>query len=1011
MAAMVCMVMAGGLLFAGTTGKVVGTVTDSETKEPLPGAVVQLLGTAIGANTDIDGRYMIVNVPVGTYSLQARMMGYDPVTVTNVKSIMDLTTTINFKLKPTVLEVKGIVVEAKRQMVIPDATSTSRVVSTKEIMAMPNASANNVIGNTAGVVTSGGQMNVRGGRSDEMAFFVDGVSVTDALSGAMGAQINTAAIEEVMVITGGFNAEYGEAMSGVVNVVTKEGGDKFNLYGRYTTDMYMMDNSRNYNKGELSIGGPLPFLNNNLGYFLSGELTNTDDIRPAFMPEKYYVHDPSQDYFWADTIQYSMAEWDPADSVGLIGWKGDWADSSAEDWAAEKVRRIAAGYIRGWKEYDENYLPHGDFNSYRVQGKLTYKIPAWQAKITVGGFANRDQRGSYTSSFKYWLDSYYSLLQKSYQGNVNWRHQISKTTFYNIAINKFSTSTQTGVRDTVAEKDRNWWEDYTFLSDEDADNDGMFDAYEGQAYATNVDNPYGVSGVFYTYGLARLWEKTRASYVAGKIDVTSQVDKYNQVVGGIEVKQHDVFTKNNSLPWDKVPFEDEYNFKPITGAAYLQDKLEFQGFIVNAGLRLDFMMPESQKKVDNFNLTDTASYVDAETKYKISPRLGISHPVSEKTVLHISYGHFFQQPQLQYLYESLQANIARGNTVMGNPDLGAQRTIAYEIGFNQQFTNDLAGDITVYYKDIFDLLGTRRMTDASSGLEYSAFMNAEYGNVRGFEATINKRASANGIFSGKLSYSLMLAKGTASDPWEGYNRYIYGGGTDPATGLPVPFPKTDSYLEYDQRHTFSVSTNFDLDDKYGPSIAGFKPLANLSINLLNNIGSGFPYTILDSKGNQIGDVNEGRMPWTWNCDLLVTRSFKVAGVNLQLDFEILNLFNRKNVNNVYAVTGDVDNDGSIITLSDFSTSPIPDSTSYTWYDYNGDGAQDADEPSVMVPNQYYSKWRDLNSDGEISQYEKYITYVSAWNDYISDPFTGTRTPNTRAYADPRTTKLALSFRF
>ncbi len=94
------------------------------------------------------------------------------------------------------------------------------------------------------------------------------------------------------------------------------------------------------------------------------------------------------------------------------------------------------------------------------------------------------------------------------------------------------------------------------------------------------------------------------------------------------------------------------------------------------------------------------------------------------------------------------------------------------------------------------------------------------------------------------------------------------------------------------------------------------------------------------------------------------------------------------------MTGDVDNDGSIITLSDFSTSPIPDSTSYTWYDYNGDGAQDADEPSVMVPNQYYSKWRDLNSDGEISQYEKYITYVSAWNDYISDPFTGTRTPNT-----------------
>jgi len=1001
-AALVCMVMAGGLLYAGTTGKIVGTVTDAETKEPLPGAVVELLGTTIGANTDIDGRYVIVNIPVGTYSLRARMMGYDPTTVTNVKSIMDLTTTINFKLRPTVLEIKGIVVEATRQMVIPDATSTSRVVSTKEIMAMPNASANNVIGNTAGVVNnSGGTMNVRGGRSDEMAFFVDGVSVTDALSGAMGAQINTAAIEEVMVITGGFNAEYGEAMSGVVNVVTKEGGEKFNIYGRFTTDEYMLSKSRHYNKGELSLGGPMPYAKN-LGYFLSGEASNTDDFRPCFMPEKYYQHDPTKDYLWVDTLQYSMAEYDAADTVGLDGWKGDWADSTDAAWQAEKERRIASGYHRGWKEYDEIYLPHGDFNSYRLQGKLTYKIPAWQAKVTVGGFANRDQRGLYTSSFKYWLDGYYSYLQKSYQGNVSWRHQISKNTFYNITVNKFSTYNMQGIRDTAAEKDRNWWEDYTFLSDTDADNDGMFDAYEGKAYATNVDNPYGVSGPFYTFGLARLWERRQAQYVGGKLDVTSQVDKFNQVVGGVEVKKHHVSLKSNSLPWDPVPFEDEYDFRPITAAAYLQDKLEFQGFIVNAGLRLDMLMPESQKKVNNFNLTDTASYIDAETKYKISPRLGISHPVSDKTVLHISYGHFFQQPQLQYLYESLQANIARGNTVMGNPDLGAQRTIAYEIGFNQQFTNDLAGDVTVYYKDIFDLLGTRLQQDSTTGLNYTSFVNAEYGNVRGFEVAVNKRASANGIFSGKVSYTMMLAKGTASDPWEGYNRYIYGGGTDPATGLPVPFPKTDAFLEYDQRHTFSVSTNFDFGDKFGPAIAGFKPLANLSISVLNNIGSGMPYTIVDSKGNQIGDVNNGRMPWTFNTDLMVSRSFKLAGVNLSLDFEMLNVLNRKNVQDIYAVTGDPNNDGTIITLSNFSASPIPDSVSYTV-----DGAGNP----VMVPNPYYSKWRDLNANGEIDQNEKYITYLEAWNDYITDPFVGTRTPNTRAYAEPRRTRLALSFSF
>ena len=1021
-AAMICLALTGGLLFAGTTGKIVGTVVDSETKESLPGAVVELLGTSIGANTDIDGRYFIVNVPVGTFSLQARMMGYEAVTVTNVKSIMDLTTTINFKLKPTVLEVKGITVEAKRQMVILDATSTSRVVSTKEIMAMPNASAANVIGNTAGVVTTGAQMNVRGGRSDEMAFFVDGVTVTDVLTGAMGAQINTAAIEEVMVITGGFNAEYGEAMSGVVNVVTKEGGDKLSMYGNYSTDEYMGSESRNYNKFELSLGGPTPMVKN-LSYFLSAEVTNTSDRRPVFMPETYYTHDPSKDYIWADTVQYSYSAWDSIweyettgwDTLGApiidttflnLGWTSGWADSSAEDWAIEKARRIEQGTMRGWKEYDKNYLPHGDYNSYRLQGKITYKIQPINAKITLGGFANRDQNGNYSSYWKYWLDSYYSYLQKSYQGNATWRHQISKTTFYTFTFNKFSTKTMQGVRDTTAEKDRSWWEDYTFLSDEDADNDNMFDAYEGQSYnAANVDNPYGVAGIFCTFGLARLWQKTSAEYIAGKLDLTSQVDKFNQLQAGIDIKKHHVFLKYNSLPWDMVPFEDYYDLRPTTAAVYVQDKLEFEGFIVNAGLRLDYMDPASLKKVNNFNMTDTASMVAAEVKYKLSPRLGVSHPISEKTVLHVSYGQFFQQPQLQYLYESLQANIARGNTVMGDPDLGVQRTIAYEIGFNHQFTNDLAGDVTAYYKDIFDLLGTRLLRDTTSGLSYSSYMNAEYGNVRGVEFSVQKRASANGIFSGKASYSLMFAKGSASDPWEGYIDYIYGGGTDPATGLSVPFPKTDNALDFDQRHTFSISTSFDFHDKFGPAIGGFRPLANVSINLLNNIGSGFPYTVFTSKGLRVGEVNAGRMPWSWNCDLAANKSFKVAGVNMSLDFEVLNLFNRKNTADVWAATGVPQTDGTNWDLATFIA--LGETPAYI-----ASGSVDEDGNAILVPNPEYSKWRDLNSDGTIDPYEAYATKVAAWNDYVSDPINYDRSLGYgRAYGEPRRTRLALSFSF
>ena len=1022
--AAVCLLTAGSILFAGTTGKIVGTVIDAETKESLPGAVVEILGTNLGANTDLDGRYFMVNVPVGTFAVQARMMGYESVTKTNVKSLMDLTTTINFALKPTVLEVKGITVEAKRQMVIPDATSTSRVVSTREIMAMPNASANNVVANTAGVTSSGGQMNIRGGRSDEMAYFIDGVTVTDALLGQQGAQINTSAIEEVMVITGGFNAEYGEAMSGIVNVVTKEGSDKISAYGQYTTDLFKGSASRNFNKLEASIGGPVPYMKN-LAYFVSAELSNTDDIRPCFMPGTYYEHDPDKDYFWADTLRYSQATYDtiwatedtldPLWGTFDLGWTGDWADSSDAAWATELQRRIDNGWMRGWKEYDKNYLPHGGYNSYRLQSKVTYKIQPINAKISLGGFANRDQREGYSADWKYHLNGYYSYLQKAYQLNTTWRQQLGKSTFYTVIFNKFQTNTFQGVKDTIADLDRNWWEDYTFLSDADANGDSVYDDYYQQSSNTyDVNNPYGVAGIFTTYGLARLWQKTIAEYWGAKFDITSQIDNHNQVQSGVEFKRHHVFMKNNSLPWSPEPFKDYYDFRPTTGAAYIQDKLEFEGFIVNAGLRLDYLKPDAQKKANYFDLTqsDTTTMLEAEIKYKISPRFGMSYPVSERTVMHVSYGHFFQQPQLQYLYESLQADITRGNSIMGDPDLGVQRTIAYEVGFSQQISNDFAGDITIYYKDIFDLMGTRAVSDAVTGLSYSAYENAEYGNTRGFELTFQKRPG-NGIFSGKGSYTLLLAKGTASDPWTAYN-YLYNYGTDPATGLPVPLTKTDNYLDFDQRHTFSLTTSFDFDANFGPKLLGFKPLANVSVNLLNNVGSGFPYTMFDRKGVQVGPTNGARMPWTWSCDLLANKSFKVAGLNLSLDLEVLNLLNRKNVQNVFDATGLTDNNGIVYTLDQFiSTGSISDSIAYTWADLNADGFFDeADgEYWIMYPNPIYSKWRDLNADGEIDPYEKYTTYVAARNDYLSDPVNFNRVPNGTAYAGPRRATLALSFNF
>lgn len=1003
-AAAVCLALTGAIALAGTTGKIAGTVREDGTNEPLPGAVVTILGTTLGANTDLDGRYMIINVPVGTYSVQAKMMGFETVTFTNVKSIMDLTTTINFKLRTRVIDRPDVEIVATRKMVIADATAKTTVMSTDDIMALPGASANAAIGQTAGIVTqANGTMNVRGGRSDEMAYFIDNVVVNDPLQGTQGAQINTGAIQEVMVITGGFNAEYGEAMSGVVNVVTKEGADKFSAFAKYTTDMFLGDNGRDYNRLEASFGGPFPYAPN-LFYFLSGEYTNYAGPL-SVMPDKYYVRDKSKDVpgYWADTLRYAESDF----STDSGGYFGGWADSSEAAWLAEKNKRIDQGTLSGWSEYNKRYLPHRNYNSYRLQGKLTYKINPWNAKFTLGSFANRDQYAAYSLGYKYNVDGMPYVVSKGFQINGTWRHQIGKKTFYTLIANYFDTKYQQGNIDTVYEKTRKFWQDYKILSDDDLDNNVIFDAYNGQQPSyLYADNPYGFAPsanmALYAYGLWRTWERTESSYNALKFDITSQINQVNMVQSGLEAKQHRCYRKYNSLPWDAQPFQDQYLLYPRTASTYVQDKVEFEGFIINAGIRLDYLSSRAQYYKTQFDVDSGLVYPDA--KWQVSPRLGISHPITERTVFHLSYGHFFQQPQFQYLFESLNADISRGNSIVGNPELAAQKNIAYEAGVDHQFTNDLAGGITLYYKDIFNLLGGASIVDpVDSADEYYGYTNDDFGNVRGFEIAFQKRP-ASGIFSGRVSYSFQIAKGSSSDPFEAYNNWR---GTDPTTGLPLQPPRIDNNLNFDQRHTFNVTTNFDFDKNFGPKIGGFRPLADVAINFVNNIGSGFPYSRRDDKGKIVGEYNGYRTPWTWSTDLMIVKSFTVSKFDFNLNFEMFNVFDRKNVQGVFPVTGKENNDGTLKTLED----AFPTLDSVFEFDRQVTIDSGSQAGTYYIRNPRYSKYADLNHDGAVDRYEKYIAYRLAWEDIMNDPINNSRDPSGQNYDAPRAMRLSLALKF
>jgi len=205
-------------LIAGTTGKIEGVIKDKESGEPLPGVNIIIEGTTMGAATNMQGYYFIINVPVGTYTLTASMMGYHSSTVKNVKVSIDLTSSINFALVSAVLEMGEVTITAERPLVQKEVTSSLHVATAEDFQNLPITNTQQAVQLTAGV--DGTQF--RGGLGNEVTYLVDGVSINDPMFHTPSANINLVAVQELQVTTGAYNAEYGEAMSGIVNIVTNE---------------------------------------------------------------------------------------------------------------------------------------------------------------------------------------------------------------------------------------------------------------------------------------------------------------------------------------------------------------------------------------------------------------------------------------------------------------------------------------------------------------------------------------------------------------------------------------------------------------------------------------------------------------------------------------------------------------------------------------------------------------------------------------------------------------------
>ena len=203
-----CSIFIPVILFAADAGKIVGTVVDKETGDLLPGANVMIIGTSMGAATDIYGKFIVLNVPVGTYTLQGSFMGYNTVTIENIRVNADLTTTVDFQLTPTAIMGEAVTIVAEKPLVQTNATNVTRIQSFEEFKNIPARTVNAIIQLQPGVVERDGNIYIRGGRREEIGYYLEGASTRDVLDGANRVTVIPDAVEEIQLQAGGYDAEF-----------------------------------------------------------------------------------------------------------------------------------------------------------------------------------------------------------------------------------------------------------------------------------------------------------------------------------------------------------------------------------------------------------------------------------------------------------------------------------------------------------------------------------------------------------------------------------------------------------------------------------------------------------------------------------------------------------------------------------------------------------------------------------------------------------------------------------
>lgn len=982
-------------------GKISAKVVDAKTGEPVVRASVSIVETKQGAYTKDNGVATIINVSPGqSYTVVAKFAGYEPRTINGVKVSSNLTTSLDFKLSTTVQ--KEIIVESRP---IVDKSETKQGVRMDSAAITNTPGVNNLdqlTSLTPGVIQDGtnGGFSIGGARGTSNSTRMGGIEITDVVNGQTNSiqnNVSKFAISEFNVTTSGADASRGNATGGYIESNTKNGAANFEFMTHYRQEIPALfgTSSNGFEQMpsgskilEVAFGGPIT---EDIKYFITAKGATIDFARNGLNVTDPYGNNLGQ---IGHSKQYGRAITANLAFNDLFGFR-----VSADAILASESKQLAAGGTditatlnRILTYGDVSQLPaNNNFNNlFTLKG--TTQVGEGILEL-IGGFETVDERQG-----KYDQDAGGSLF-------APYKIYVPKDEYSYDDITGTLTPGQDGIMDN-----------YTPVSKQIPDPQNPANALnlpgaglnpftgkiEGGSQQFTTSNPYGLLNTFYSVGNpVGFYHDTRQRIeIDGKF--AQQIGEH-LISAGFESQLHHITTLSNQQPWDANPFQDVYDVNPYTAALYVIDKMEFADITFNPSLRFDIYNPaNSTALVDPFNpvnYDDTGgviySFQKAEAQTQLSPRLGITYAISEMTTFNFNYGLYFKQPLMDEVLTNTGGDfykvLQRGNQIIGNGNLKAERSTEIVVGFTTALNDILSMEVRGVYKDLRNQSGLLRISSPSLATGYTMYIDDQYGNSKSLILSFDKRMRDN--YAIRFNFTYSTAKGTSSSAAENYNRLINPPSGAETAVLPLqPYP-----FGYDRPIVSQLIVNLGWQKNEGPEVFGAKLLELFNLSFTTEYRDGTPYTPEDIRGNQNGEFNSARQPAYFQTNASLSRSIPLSDIfgdgagntAIDLQLEVLNLFNRTEALTVYAATGLGDDDGT------------PGAYTGTVVFKNDPTNADGGQLDALGNLKYNTRW-DLNKDGQVDLSEQ----QKAFTQYRTDNYA--RRTN---YQVPLRTYFNVTFRF